>query len=227
MKVVDKRFTFMESYLRSIDMITDHASRLDFLQKVIRYGLYQEMPAFDNDFARGHFEEIRAHIDLSINQRETNRLNGKKGGAPSKSMIGNQNARKHFDKTNRNKPKQTETKVIEYNGIELNGIEFKSNRNKLYSGLPSVLVDALNDFEKMRVQIKKPVTDRAREMILKKLHVYSNGDLDTMIEILNQSIVNDWSSIYPLNQASSRHHKKNVKTDLSPTDMLEMYKGKE
>lgn len=57
------------------------------------------------------------------------------------------------------------------------------------------LLRALRDFEKMRKEIGKPMSDRAKSMLLKKLqsfHVYE------WIPILEQSIFHDWQGIFPL-----------------------------
>lgn len=223
MKVVDKRFTFMESYYLSIKKISDDLKRLKFYESIVQYGLYQEEMDFDDDLEKAYFEELKAHIDISNYQREINRENGAKGGAPK----GNSNASKNKPK----QPKTTENKpikknTIQSNGIQSNGIQSKSYKEKLYSELPSELVNALEDFESMRKQIKKPITDKARETILKKLHEYSNGDLDIMIDILNQSIVNCWSSVYPLQEIKNNRN-GNQSKGLSSIDMLKMYEGKE
>jgi len=60
------------------------------------------------------------------------------------------------------------------------------------------LLLALRDFEKMRKSIKKPLsTVRAKEMLLTKLDSLSDNE-ETKIAILNQSILNNWQSVFPL-----------------------------
>jgi len=56
-------------------------------------------------------------------------------------------------------------------------------------------VRALEDFLDMRRKIKKPATDRAFEIILKKLHAVSVEDAIAMLE---KSTVSNWPGIYPL-----------------------------
>lgn len=84
-----------------------------------------------------------------------------------------------------------------------------NNDNKkqkdLYGGLPSALVSSLHDFEDMRRRIKAPMTDRAEELLIKKLIDMSkslDGTIDTTkaVEILEQSTMNGWKSVYPLKQ---------------------------
>lgn len=71
---------------------------------------------------------------------------------------------------------------------------------KEYATLKPELVDALMEFEKMRNKIKKPLTNRARKMILNKLEKLSKGNESIAIEILNQSIVHCWQDVYELKE---------------------------
>ena len=57
--------------------------------------------------------------------------------------------------------------------------------------------DALHEFIEMRKAIKKPLTIRALELLIKKLQSMSTNS-ETQLDILNQSIMNCWQSIYPL-----------------------------
>jgi hypothetical protein len=56
---------------------------------------------------------------------------------------------------------------------------------------------ALSDFYDMRKKIKKPMTDRAKKLLLDRLHVLAKDDA-TRIAILNQSIMNNWQGVFPL-----------------------------
>lgn len=59
---------------------------------------------------------------------------------------------------------------------------------------------AINEFKKMRVKIKKNMTDHAFNLILKDLEKLAPNDEALKIEILNQSIKNSWKDVYPLKQ---------------------------
>lgn len=63
----------------------------------------------------------------------------------------------------------------------------------------------LRDFEDMRKRIKKPLSDRAKELLLKKLQDLSTNP-DTQIEILEQSIFNSWQSVFPLKQNNNQSY---------------------
>lgn len=62
---------------------------------------------------------------------------------------------------------------------------------------PGPLLDALRDFEQMRTKIKKPMTPRARKLLLGHLQKLS-GDEGEQIAILEQSILNGWQDVYAL-----------------------------
>ena len=68
------------------------------------------------------------------------------------------------------------------------------------------LNQAFLDYLEMRKQIKKPMTDRAVELAIKKLEElsaspFSDGmDNDLAIQILNQSVMNSWQGLFPLKE---------------------------
>ena len=62
------------------------------------------------------------------------------------------------------------------------------------------LAAAMDEFTKFRKTMKKPLTDRARELILKDLQKYAPDDIDTQIAILNQSIKRGWVGVFPLKE---------------------------
>lgn len=75
--------------------------------------------------------------------------------------------------------------------------------------------DALNqtlvDYIAMRKQIKKPMTDRAIELAIKKLHsladdpVTNEIDTDRAAKILEQSIMNSWQGLFDLKDTGRQH----------------------
>lgn len=78
--------------------------------------------------------------------------------------------------------------------------ESKGKENNKYKDVPAELIEPLKAFEDMRKKIKAPLTDRALELMLKKLNQLSGGDIDTSIAILEQSIMNSWKGIFELKQ---------------------------
>lgn len=61
------------------------------------------------------------------------------------------------------------------------------------------LLEALEDFEQMRKSIKKPLTDRAKQMLCKKLdELKSNGE--DVIACLEEAILHNWLTVYPIRE---------------------------
>ena len=92
---------------------------------------------------------------------------------------------------------------LEEDSIEEIIVEEKKTEKKVKT--PAVYFpgdDSLNqafaDYVAMRKQIKKPMTDRAITIAQNRLHELSMGDNDVAIQILEQSILNSWQSLYPL-----------------------------
>ena len=68
------------------------------------------------------------------------------------------------------------------------------------------LEDTIRDFIDMRKTIKKPMTSKALELLLRNLEKLTNLE-EEKIAILNQSIEHGWQTVYPLknnNQNNSR-----------------------
>lgn len=64
-----------------------------------------------------------------------------------------------------------------------------------FCGEDKELLQALRDFEDMRNKIKKPLTEKAKTMLLSKLQTFPQ---DQWIEIVNQSVFHSWQGIFPL-----------------------------
>lgn len=61
-------------------------------------------------------------------------------------------------------------------------------------------LDAWNAFLAMRKQIKKPATDYAQKLLIKKLTAFYAADLDPLT-IINQSIASCWQDLYAPKEA--------------------------
>jgi len=70
------------------------------------------------------------------------------------------------------------------------------------------LKETLEEFLKMRKSIKKPMTNKAMELLLKKLNGMTCKN-DEKIAILNQSIFNSWQGIFPLKEGAQDGRKSN------------------
>lgn len=98
-----------------------------------------------------------------------------------------------------------ETDIKKDTDIEIK-TEKKGGRKpqRVYFPGDEALNQAFMDFVDMRKKIRKPLTDRAIEMQIRKLHTlakipYSDSlDNDLAIRILNQSTMNCWLSLYEI-----------------------------
>lgn len=88
----------------------------------------------------------------------------------------------------------------------------KADAFSLFAGDDSELLAALRDFEKMRKSIKKPMTDRAKKMLVNKLARGFTQDL--WILVLEQSINRCWIDIYPLKEQTQQKQGNSVMEDL-------------
>lgn len=92
------------------------------------------------------------------------------------------------------------------------------------------LQNALKAFVQMRSFIKKPMTEYALKLMLKKLDELGNNDT-TKIAILNQSITHNWQGIFPLKDEYTKQEKQpEKKYDQngyeSEEDLMAMFYGK-
>lgn len=88
-----------------------------------------------------------------------------------------------------------------------------SNSNSLSYFSNKELNKVFIDYLDMRKKIKSKATDRAIELVIKKLKDLSNGDEDIQIKILEQSIMNSWKGVFPLNKDFIEKTKKNNDPD--------------
>ena len=158
-----------------------------------------ENPTTDDLLVEVAFEPIKRQLKRDLEKFEEVKIKrseaGKLGGRPKKQT--------KAKKANALFEKQTKAKKADNvnDNVNDNVINKKDSDFDL----------AFKDFEKMRKLIKKPLTDRARNMILTKLDKLAT-DKPTQIKILENSIVNNWQDIYPL--------KENNKVDAEGKDYI-------
>ena len=65
----------------------------------------------------------------------------------------------------------------------------------------SVLASALGEFRRFREESGRPLTPRAGRMLVRKLSCVAGENEDTKAAILEQSVINGWTGIFPLRSA--------------------------
>ena len=93
-----------------------------------------------------------------------------------------------------------------------------NKRVAVYYPYDEKLNKAFTDYVEMRKQIKKPMTDKAIELAMKKVEELSKGDNDVAVQILEQSVMNSWQGLFPLREEARKLTKK---TD----DFMEMWRN--
>lgn len=73
----------------------------------------------------------------------------------------------------------------------------KNEKNNIEYSSDPALNQAILDFITFRKSIKKPMTDKAIDLMISKLNKITDS-IPEQIEILNQSILNGWQGIFPL-----------------------------
>lgn len=101
------------------------------------------------------------------------------------------------------------------NNLQSKGKESKRKKSKGNNIVPSEISNAFSAFVEMRKRIKKPLTDYAIELSIKKLESIAPGDYPTQIAILNQSIEHCWQGLFPLKEGSNGIYNRDVKQNES------------
>ena len=92
--------------------------------------------------------------------------------------------------------------------------EEEKKKNKKKNTSASFVADddlnaAILDFVDFRKKIKKPMNERAIQLMINKLNQFSPM-VEDQIEIINQSILNGWQGIYPLKEKENHTRKEIV-----------------
>lgn len=205
-----KGFTFYRSFYDSVKDL-DQEKQFMFYKAIIEYALDNIDPDLSDKYVKSIFTLIKPNIDASIKKYDQRYKISQERSKKAK-----ENKRNELEtKTERTLNELVSNDANKNKNKNKNKIKTKTNIKELiYKDLPLDLRNAMEDFELMRSQIKKPLTDRARKTILQKLQEYSNGRIEIQIEILNRSIENCWSSVYPLNdQGKYKSNNKGLSTE--------------
>jgi DNA-binding MarR family transcriptional regulator len=88
------------------------------------------------------------------------------------------------------------------------------NERKIYSDIP-ILNDSILEFVEYRKRMKKPMTDHAVDLMIGKLQKMT-PDVNEQVEILNQSIMNGWTGVFPLKKEQTPVRQETVPSWIKP-----------
>jgi hypothetical protein len=94
-----------------------------------------------------------------------------------------------------------------------------------YLGTDENLNKTFINFIQMRINIKKTPTKNAIELLVKKLKELSKANKDVAIKILENSIENNWSTIYELKTSNSNNFIKQVPAVFNRSSQGQKYVG--
>lgn len=198
-------FVMYGDYKQHLDLLT-YEQKGKLLDALMVYANSGDIPQEDGMVMMA-FSFIKAQIDRDNEKfRETCKKRsqaGKKGAEEKKAKQAN------ADFAEQAEANQAENENENENDVTPDGVTKKhigvSRAHKTkrvdpfeeYSAGDDELLAALRGYEQMRKQIKKPLTDQAKELALRKLDSLAM-DRYTKIEIVNQSILNSWQGLFPV-----------------------------
>ena len=208
----------------------DNGARGRLLLAIMQYANGEE-PDELTGAERIAFIVIKSQIDRDADAYEANAKkqseNGKKGGRPKKPTAFSENPKNPplFSETHQ-KPKKPEKEKDKEKDKETDKEEEKDKDKSArardadafaaFAAGDGDLLAVLKDFEKMRKSIKKPMTDRAKQLLVTKLK--NEFPPEQWKPVLEQSIVKCWQDIYPLKEREQQRlgveqHREKVSSD--------------
>lgn len=116
-----------------------------------------------------------------------------------------------IENRDREKREELDKEEVDKSTVAKSSKKVSKNPFEEYDFTPDVK-QALMDFFEMRKTIKKPMTKKATTLLVNNLKGISD-DPETQIKLLEQSILNNWQTIYPLK--SDKWNDNNVKPSYS------------
>ena len=177
-----KAFNFLRSYYDVLNELNDDKDKLSYLLAIMDKSFLDENPEGLSFLANLCYESQRHSIESSVNgwkrAENTDLLGNPLTPLPSTQLT-----------TPPTTPPTTPKEEEE---------EEKEENNK------SVFDSVFDSFLLMRKQLKKPMTDKAIELLKSKLEKLAPADAQTQIEILEQSIMNNWQGVFPLKDSAKK-----------------------
>ena len=204
-------------YLDAIEPLGD-AERGRLFTSLLTYARSGEVPQLNGN-ERFLFPMMRAQIDRDVLSKDE--LSQKRRDAASASKRSTCEQKEHLQANAANAasaskcPQDKDNKTIDKD-------KDKSARARdadafaAFAAGDGDLLAVLKDFEKMRKSIRKPMTDRAKQLLATKLK--NEFPPEQWKPVLEQSIVKCWQDVYPLKEREQQRlgveqHRENVSSD--------------
>ena len=214
-RLMREKFYFFGSFRETAKTIEDPLVRLEYLEAVMRHGLGDEEIEL-SPLVKSLMVQTRFTLDRSKEISDSASERWKRWWAPK----GNKNAVKSFENiskqanSSKNKLNQAKTSEVEEE------VEVEEEYKEIWDNKLShkEIDDALDEFAKMRKQIKKPLTEKGKELIQNKLNKLYPNNTDLQIKCLYKSIENSWQGVFPLSEEDLNWYKPPTQKKFIPPD---------
>ena len=208
-------------YLDAIEPLGD-AERGRLFTSLLTYARSGEVPQLNGN-ERFLFPMMRAQIDRDVLSKDE--LSQKRRDAASASKRSTCEQKEHLQANAASASKclqDKDNKTIDKDNKTIDKDKDKSARARdadafaAFAAGDGDLLAVLKDFEKMRRSIRKPMTDRAKQLLVTKLK--NEFPPEQWKSVLEQSIVKCWQDVYPLKEREQQRlgveqHRENVSSD--------------
>ena len=183
------QFTFYRSFLDAIRKLPKREQGAIVLA-ISCYALDEELPSGLSPVAETVFTLVKPTLD-SANKKSANQSQG------TRKRVTNDLQSVH----KKEREGEIEVEIEKENECYISPLPpsgAKEKQKDLFSEFANgdtKLLAALTAFDQMRTRIKKPMTERAKELLLAKLQTFPSRDWTA---ILDQSVMSCWQGIFPL-----------------------------
>ena len=208
-------------YLDAIEPLGD-AERGRLFTSLLTYARSGEVPQLNGN-ERFLFPMMRAQIDRDVLSKDELSQKRRDAASASKRSTCEQKEHSQANAASASKcPQDKDNKTIDKDNKTIDKDKDKSARARdadafaAFAAGDGDLWAGLKDFEKMRRSIRKPMTDRAKQLLVTKLK--NEFPPEQWKSVLEQSIVKCWQDVYPLKEREQQRlgveqHRENVSSD--------------
>ena len=216
--------TYIKVFVDSLDAIEPlgDAERGRLFTSLLTYARSGKVPQLNGN-ERFLFPMMRAQIDRDVLSKDE--LSQKRRDAASASKRSTCEQKEHLQANAASAskcPQDKDNKTIDKDNKTIDKDKDKSARARdadafaAFAAGDGDLLAVLKDFEKMRRSIRKPMTDRAKQLLVTKLK--NEFPPEQWKSVLEQSIVKCWQDVYPLKEREQQRlgveqHRENVSSD--------------
>jgi hypothetical protein len=221
-----KSFILYQDYLEHINFLSDEQAGKLF-KAIFLYNQGHDVEM--EPIVRMAFSFIKVNLDRDMEKyesvKERNKINGLKGGRPVKTEEPNETQNNpvglsglesvNLETQNNPKKPDTDTDTDTDTGIDSERVKKKNLKKKKTESaesaesaaamcVPEYIPEALLlDFYEHRISLKKPMTDRAKELLISKIiNLYNDGN--DPARLLEEAIMRGWQTVYATNESKGR-----------------------